>query len=101
MTAPYDKLIDIDRLAVFLQELQGTIHDGITPTVTVTTITGGHNVAFSYGSGDSRNTDFDVMDGATGPQGADGDDYVLTATDKSDIATLVYGMLTNADNTSY
>lgn len=37
--------------------------DGITPTTTVTTITGGHNVAFSYGSGDPRNTDFDVMDG--------------------------------------
>lgn len=46
--------------------------DGITPTTTVTTITGGHNVAFSYGSGDSRNTDFDVMDGATGPQGPAG-----------------------------
>lgn len=40
--------------------------DGITPTTTVTTITGGHNVAFSYGSGDSRNTDFDVMDGSAG-----------------------------------
>ena len=37
--------------------------DGITPTVTVTSITGGHNVAFSYGTGDPRNTDFDVMDG--------------------------------------
>lgn len=37
--------------------------DGITPTVTVTSITGGHNVAFDYGSGDPRNTDFDVMDG--------------------------------------
>lgn len=37
--------------------------DGITPTVTVTAITGGHNVAFSYGTGDARNTNFDVMDG--------------------------------------
>ena len=37
--------------------------DGITPTVTVTEITGGHNVAFDYGTGDPRNTDFDVMDG--------------------------------------
>lgn len=40
--------------------------DGVTPEVTVTAITGGHNVAFSYGSGDSRNTDFDVMDGSAG-----------------------------------
>lgn len=37
--------------------------DGITPIVTVTSITGGHNVAFSYGTDDSRNTNFDVMDG--------------------------------------
>lgn len=37
--------------------------DGITPIVTVTEITGGHNVAFDYGTGDSRNTNFDVMDG--------------------------------------
>jgi len=29
----------------------------------VTEITGGHNVAFDYGTGDSRNTNFDVMDG--------------------------------------
>ena len=37
--------------------------DGITPIVTVTSITGGHNVAFDYGTGDSRNINFDVMDG--------------------------------------
>lgn len=37
--------------------------DGITPVVTVTSITGGHNVAFDYGTDDSRNTNFDVMDG--------------------------------------
>ena len=43
--------------------------DGITPTVTVTTITGGHNVAFDYGTGDARNTDFDVMDGEGGSGG--------------------------------
>lgn len=48
--------------------------DGITPTVSVTTISNGHNVAFSYGSGDSRNTDFDVMDGT------DGDTPSITAT---------------------
>ena len=38
-------------------------NDGITPTVTVTSISNGHNVAFSYGSGDSRNVNFNVMDG--------------------------------------
>ena len=48
--------------------------DGITPTVTATTITGGHNVAFSYGTGDPRNTDFDVMNGAQGPRGPAGQD---------------------------
>lgn len=37
--------------------------DGITPTVTVTSISNGHNVAFNYGTGDSRNVDFNVMDG--------------------------------------
>ena len=64
--------------------------DGITPTTTVTTITGGHNVAFSYGSGDSRNTDFDVMDGQDGQDGQDGHTPVKgtdywTAQDKADI----------------
>ena len=46
--------------------------DGITPTVTVTAITGGHTVDFSYGQGDSRNASFNVMDGATGATGATG-----------------------------
>lgn len=50
-----------------------TGEDGITPTIAVTSITGGHNVAFSYGSNDARNTDFDVMDGAIGSQGPKGD----------------------------
>lgn len=44
--------------------------DGITPTVTVTAITGGHNVAFDYGTGDARNTNFDVMDGEGGSGGS-------------------------------
>ena len=47
--------------------------DGITPIVNVTTITGGHNVAFYYGSGDWRNRNFDVMDG----QGGGGDSYFV------------------------
>ena len=40
--------------------------DGITPDVEITTITGGHNVAFDYGEGDPRNKNFDVMDGQGG-----------------------------------
>ena len=51
-----------------IQGIQGpqgpTGTDGITPTVSVTSISGGHNVAFNYGSGDSRNANFDVMDGS-------------------------------------
>ena len=50
--------------------------DGITPTVTVTDITGGHHVAFSYGSGDPRNTSFDVMDGSDGSDGTNGQDGI-------------------------
>lgn len=64
--------------------------DGITPTTTVTTITGGHNVAFSYGSGDSRNTDFDVMDGQDGHTPVKGTDY-WTAQDRADIVQDVLG----------
>lgn len=56
--------------------------DGITPTTTVTAITGGHNVAFSYGSGDARNTDFDVMDGT------DGHSPVITASKTGKVTTV-------------
>ena len=66
--------------------------DGITPTVAVTAITGGHNVAFSYGNGDSRNTNFNVPDGQN---------YVLTAQDEQDIAAIVAGMFTNGNTASY
>ena len=55
-----------------IQGIQGpqgpTGNDGITPTVSVTSISGGHNVAFNYGSGDSRNANFDVMDGSLADQ---------------------------------
>lgn len=55
-----------------IQGIQGpqgpTGTDGITPTVSVTSISGGHNVAFNYGSGDSRNANFDVMDGSLADQ---------------------------------
>jgi hypothetical protein len=52
----------------------GTGTDGITPVVTITPIAGGHNVAFSYGEDDPRNTDFDVMDGTDGTDGTNGQD---------------------------
>ena len=39
--------------------------------------------------------------GPVGPAGADGDDYVLTSQDKSDIAALVAAMFTNGDTTGY
>lgn len=48
--------------------------DGITPSVTVTSISGGHNVAFEYGSGDARNVDFNVLDGIDGTNGTNGVD---------------------------
>ena len=64
--------------------------DGITPTTTVTAITGGHNVAFSYGTGDSRNTDFDVMDGQDGHTPVKGTDY-WTAQDQAAMVQDVLG----------
>ena len=41
---------DLSALASIAQMQDGA--DGITPTVTVTEVTGGHNVSFYYGSGD-------------------------------------------------
>ena len=49
-------------------------NDGVSPTVSITSITGGHRVSITDAEGTST---FDVMDG---------DDYVLTAQDKEDIA---------------
>ena len=48
--------------------------DGITPTVTVTDITNGHNVEFYYGYEDPRNRNFDVMNGINGADGKNGTD---------------------------
>jgi len=46
--------------------------DGITPEVFVTDITDGHNVLFYYGADDSRNKNFDVMNGEQGDPGETG-----------------------------
>ena len=51
--------------------------DGISPTVTITPITGGHRITITDADGEHST---DVMDG---------DDYTLTAQDKQDIAELV------------
>lgn len=51
--------------------------DGVSPTVTITPITGGHRITITDADGSHS---ADVMDG---------DDYVLTAQDKQDIAELV------------
>ena len=47
--------------------------DGITPVVTVTSISdsvgSGHRIDFSYGTGDTRNTYYNAYNGAAGPAG--------------------------------
>ena len=60
--------------------------DGISPTVTTSEITGGHSVTITDKSGEHS---FNVMDGEDGEDGQDGDDYVLTQSDKQDIADIV------------
>ena len=62
------------------------IEIGVSPEVVVTEIEGGHRVEITDEKGLHT---FDVMDGETGPAGADGKDYVLTAADKEEIAGMV------------
>jgi len=80
--------------------------DGISPEVTTTTITGGHQITITDATG---NHTFDVMDGITGatgatgpqgPKGDPGDDYVLTAADRQAIAAIVLDEI-DATNTPY
>lgn len=78
--------------------------NGTSASVSSETITGGHRLTITSASG---TTIVDVMDGAkgdtgsTGPQGPQGDDYELTSSDKDDIATIVYGMLEQAEGSDY
>ena len=88
--------------------------DGVSPTITVTDITGGHRVTITDATGPHN---FDVMDGDEGAiftpavsaegviswtnngglpnpspvniKGPQGSDYVLTAQDKTEIADIV------------
>ena len=72
--------VDIHQPGTLSVQMGGTGQsgkDGITPIVTVTEITDGHNVAFSYGAGDPRNTNFDVMNGEQGPVGPAGPSNIV------------------------
>lgn len=77
--------------------------DGVSPTISVTAITGGHTVTIT----DAENPNgisFNVMDGADGQDGqdgSDGNDYVLTAQDKSDIASLVVQLIPEAEGSGF
>ena len=65
-------------------------NDGISPAVSVAAITGGNRVTITDAEGAKT---FDVMDGAQGASGADGKDYVLTDTDKQEIAKTAAGLV--------
>lgn len=64
--------------------------DGISPAVSVAAITGGNRITITDAEGAKT---FDVMDGAQGASGADGKDYVLTNTDKQEIAKTAAGLV--------
>lgn len=86
---------------------------GVSPTVTITPIENGHRVTITDIFGDHTYEVFNGKDGKDGKDGADGyspqknvdyfdgkdgkdgDDYVLTETDKSDIANLVLANFVN------
>lgn len=57
--------------------------DGYSPEATVTPINGGAKIIIKDKNG---TTSANVMNGAQGPKGAPGDDYVLTDADKTEIA---------------
>ena len=65
-------------------------NDGVSPAVSVAAITGGNRVTITDAEGAKT---FDVMDGAQGASGADGKDYVLTNTDKQEIAKTAAGLV--------
>ena len=73
-----------------LASLKGEKGDnGTSPVVSISAITGGNAVTITDATHPQGQT-FNVMNGQ---DGQDGSDYVLTAQDKSDIATLVVGLL--------
>lgn len=64
-------------------EAAENVKDGVSPTISVSDITGGHRLTITDANGAKT---VDVMDGA---KGDDGEDYVLTAADKAEIAETV------------
>ena len=72
--------------------------DGFSPTLTVSDITGGHRITITDKTGTQT---VDVMNGAKGDPGQPGQDYVLTAQDKQDIADIVLADLPTWTGGSY
>lgn len=72
--------------------------DGFSPTITVTDITGGHRLTITDKTGTQT---VDVMNGAKGDPGQPGQDYVLTAQDKQEIADIVIADLPTWTGGSY
>lgn len=75
--------------------------DGFSPIVEVEEITGGHRVTITDVDGKKS---FDVLNGVDGKDGAngkDGDDYILTDADKTEIANAVLDALETAEGGSY
>lgn len=102
-----------------IQEIEQSLKDGVSiqsveQTTTSTednginvitvTLTNGTKTTFEVRNG-SKGADgkdgANGKDGVNGKDGADGKDYVLTETDKTDIANLVIGLLPNGDEVSY
>ncbi|MDE6506293.1 MAG: phage baseplate upper protein, partial [Eubacterium sp.] len=69
--------------------------DGFSPIVTVTSSDNGHNVTITDSKGDKS---FDVFNGEQGIPGEDGKDYILTESDKKDIADLAVENAAEAAN---
>ena len=75
--------------------------DGVSPTVTVADITGGHRVTITDAEGTRS---FDVLNGAPGPEGPQGEpgaDYVLTDADKQEIVDAVLAVYPAAEGVSW
>ena len=65
--------------------------DGVSPTVTLTAITGGTRLTITDANGDHSTDIMNGKDGATGPA------YTLTDDDKTAIVTAVLAQMTNAE----
>lgn len=71
--------------------------------VTITSATVNHNgtIMFTMSDGSTVTTTGESVIGPQGPAGADGNDYVLTAQDKSDIAAIVLSELPTTQGVQY